>query len=104
MARTTRLTAQPATPQPRNQATPSADPNPQRHQRLVLVDLPRSADVVLGPLGGDVDAVAEAGPEAVVDLGPGPPEARRRELLVRGGAEGVLQSADASGRLDVLHW
>src|SRR5258706_7123504 len=65
------------------------------------MDLLRRADVVARALDGQIDGFGEADADASVDLGPVPPDARRR-ILSAVAFESVVQFAPAHGRLNAL--
>src|SRR5258708_7876480 len=65
------------------------------------MDLLWRADVVARALDGQIDVFGEADADAGVDLGPVPPDARRR-ILSTVAFESVVQLAPAHGRLNAL--
>src|SRR3954452_23299931 len=65
------------------------------------MDLLWRADVVSRALDGEVDVVCETDADAGVDLGPVPPDARRR-ILRAVSFEAVVQLAPPHGRLNAL--
>src|SRR3954452_2346787 len=65
------------------------------------MDLLWRADVVSRALDGEVDVFCETNADARVDLGPVPPDARRR-ILRAVSFEAVVQLAPAHGRLNAL--